>query len=237
MDRECLVIGRTTGNKLMVVTVDDAGHLQLDVLSLPSLPAGSNLIGKVDVNSLPSIPAGSNNIGDVDVLTLPSIPAGGALIGKVDVNSLSPLVAGSANIGNVGRLGYYNAAWQKAALPFGVYNNYSALFTNGSLPAGTSNQDFPALTANAITVITNWSAAYTGTVANVRLYLTQMYGGTGGTAITIMDCNNLATTVYKTWTGWLVCKSTDVLRVIVTGATLNDDLFTSISGFTFPVNL
>jgi hypothetical protein len=108
-----------------------------------SLPAGSNAIGKlaansgvdigdVDVTSLPSIPAGTNSIGtvilgagtaaigkltansgvdigDVDVTSLPSLPAGtnaigklvansGVDIGDVDVTSIIPGV-GATNLG------------------------------------------------------------------------------------------------------------------------------------------
>lgn len=68
------------------------------------LGAGTNAIGKlaansgvdigdVDVTSLPSLPAGTNNIGDVDVLTLPALPAGTNNIGDVDVASLPSDVA------------------------------------------------------------------------------------------------------------------------------------------------
>lgn len=66
-------------------------EMQVDVLTLPALPAGTNAIGKlaansgvdigdVDVTSLPSLPAGTNNIGDVDIA---SIAAGENLIGLV----------------------------------------------------------------------------------------------------------------------------------------------------------
>jgi hypothetical protein len=45
----------------------------------------NNLGGNVNVSSLPSLPAGNNNIGDVDVVSLPSIPAGSNNIGRVHV--------------------------------------------------------------------------------------------------------------------------------------------------------
>lgn len=91
----------------------DSGDV--NVLTLPSLPAGDNDIGNVDVLTLPSLPAGTNNIGDVDVLTLPSLPAGDNNIGNVDVLTLPSLPAGTNNIGDVDVL----------TLP--------------SLPAGTNN--------------------------------------------------------------------------------------------------
>lgn len=58
-------------------------EMQVDVLTLPALPAGNNNIGDVDVASLPSLPAGTNNIGDVDVLSLPALPTGSNVIGAV----------------------------------------------------------------------------------------------------------------------------------------------------------
>ena len=81
--------------KTAVEIIDNAiagSEMQVDVITLPSLPAGSNNIGDVDVLSLPALPAGSNNIGDVDVLTLPSIPAGGNTIGSVGVTNLPATV-------------------------------------------------------------------------------------------------------------------------------------------------
>lgn len=72
-----------------------------------ALPAGTNAIGKlaansgvdigdVDVTSLPAIPAGNNNIGDVDIA---SIAAGDNNIGNVDIASAIP--AGTNTIGGV----------------------------------------------------------------------------------------------------------------------------------------
>lgn len=105
----------------------------VDVASLPSLPAGTNNIGDVDVLSLPSIPAGSNNIGDVDVLSLPSIPAGNNNIGDVDVASLPSLPAGSNNIGDVDVL-------TLPSIPAGTNNIGDVdVLTLPSIPAGSNN--------------------------------------------------------------------------------------------------
>ena len=43
-------------------------EFQVDVLTLPALPAGTNNIGDVDVLTLPALPAGTNNIGEIDVV-------------------------------------------------------------------------------------------------------------------------------------------------------------------------
>jgi len=60
-------------NKIGVVDIENMPAIALsnvDIASLPELPAGDNNIGNVDVVTLPSIPAGNNNIGDVDVTTI-----------------------------------------------------------------------------------------------------------------------------------------------------------------------
>lgn len=82
-----LVAGQDGINAQSLKT-DANGELQVDVLTLPALPAGTNNIGDVDVLTLPALPAGTNNIGDVDVLSLPALPAGTNNIGDVDVLTL-----------------------------------------------------------------------------------------------------------------------------------------------------
>jgi hypothetical protein len=73
-------IAGTDGTNARIIKTDSSGELQVDVLTLPALAAGTNNIGDVDVLSLPALAAGTNNIGDVDVL---SIAAGTNLIGDV----------------------------------------------------------------------------------------------------------------------------------------------------------
>lgn len=58
-------------------------EMQVDVITMPALPAGTNNIGDVDVLSLPTLPAGDNNIGNVDIVTIPALSAGTNYIGKV----------------------------------------------------------------------------------------------------------------------------------------------------------
>ena len=47
------------------------------------LGAGTNNIGDVDVLTLPSIPAGTNNIGDVDIATMPNVVIGSGTVTAV----------------------------------------------------------------------------------------------------------------------------------------------------------
>jgi len=86
------------GDAGALINLDVAGDVQVDVLTLPPLVAGTANIGDVDVLTLPALVAGTANIGDVDVLTLPALVAGTANIGDVDIASIA---AGDANIGNV----------------------------------------------------------------------------------------------------------------------------------------
>lgn len=51
------------------------------------LGPGTNNIGDVDVLSLPALPAGNNNIGDVDIA---SIAAGSNIIGRVGIDQTTP---------------------------------------------------------------------------------------------------------------------------------------------------
>ena len=100
-------VAGTDGTNARGLKTDAAGELQVDVLTLPALPAGSNKIGAVDLDSdaTPGDPVpgtgqyvmgtdGTNARGlktdtagelQVDVLTLPALVAGTANIGDVDV--------------------------------------------------------------------------------------------------------------------------------------------------------
>lgn len=82
----------------IIDNIVSGSEAQVDVLTLPALPAGTNNIGDVDVLS---IAAGDNNIGNVDVVTLPALAAGTNNIGDVDVLTLPALPAGTNNIGDV----------------------------------------------------------------------------------------------------------------------------------------
>lgn len=96
-DGDLGVVGITATRALKVQAQANSGVDigDVDVLTLPSIPAGNNNIGDVDIAS---IAAGDNNIGNVDVLTLPSIPAGTNNIGDVDVLSVVPGTA-ATNLG------------------------------------------------------------------------------------------------------------------------------------------
>jgi hypothetical protein len=110
------MIGHLDGVEGLLTTIDAdtsalagavAGtEVQVDVLTLPALPAGKNNIGDVDVASLPALPAGNNNIGDVDVASS-VLPTGAATSAKqpalgtagassTDVISVQGIASGTA---------------------------------------------------------------------------------------------------------------------------------------------
>ena len=99
------------------VSLSNSGNLktsieelpELNINSIPAIPAGNNNIGNVGINSLPSIPAGNNLIGNVGINSLPAIPAGNNLIGSVNLQSLpTDLEIKLVNVGNANTEYYYN---------------------------------------------------------------------------------------------------------------------------------
>lgn len=150
------------------------------------------------------------------------------IIGRAADNALVPLLVDANGAPLVGLLGYYNSAWHKAPIPWGASDAYEQYFFNGSLPAGNSSQNLTATPADALTVITNLSAAYTGTVTNVQLRFDKIVG-----AITYSFKHflSLASGVFVTWDGFLVVRPTDTLSVRVIAGTLNDDLTIVAQGY------
>ena len=155
------VVAGYDGANVRTLHTDAAGDLQVDVLTLPSIPAGTNNIGDVDVLSLPSIPAGTNNIGDVDVLTQPArshttdsirIGDGTDLANVTAANQLevavtAALPAGTNNIGDVDVLSQPVRSHTTDSIRIGdgtdlvnvTAANQLEVAVTASLPAGTNN--------------------------------------------------------------------------------------------------
>jgi hypothetical protein len=115
----------TDGSNYQVLKTDASGELQIDVLTLPAIPAGTNNIGDVDVLTLPNVTLASQaspftndlkitldgelvdvsdranrDLGKVDIAGFDvSLPAGTNNIGDVDVVS-SVLPTGAATAAN-----------------------------------------------------------------------------------------------------------------------------------------
>ncbi len=99
--------GATSANQNIMITalqildnVVDGNEAQVDVVTLPSLPTGSNTIGTVNLSStdntvLDNIKTAvekidnciSGNEAQVDVVTLPSLPTGSNTIGTVNLSA------------------------------------------------------------------------------------------------------------------------------------------------------
>ena len=88
-----VLIAGFDGTLTQSISVDASGNVQVDVLTLPALPAGTNNIGDVDVLTLPALPAGTNNIGDVDVL---SVTPG---VGATDLGKAVSSASGATDTG------------------------------------------------------------------------------------------------------------------------------------------
>ena len=128
--------------KTAVETIDNAisgNEMQVDVITLPALPAGTNNIGDVDVLTLPAIPAGTNTIGAVNVK--PATSGGLSIFRSLDLDETEEEIKSTA--GQV--YGYY--IYNKAATAIYVkfYNATAANVTVGTttpvltigIPAGS----------------------------------------------------------------------------------------------------
>ncbi|OQW34860.1 MAG: hypothetical protein A4E20_01400 [Nitrospira sp. SG-bin2] len=125
-------VAGTDGTNARGLKTDANGELQIDVLSLPTLPAGNNNIGDVDVASLPALPAGTNDIGNVKEK---ASTAGGwtpaKLISAASTNATS--VKASA-----GQIGYIMATNTNASARFlKLYNKASAPTVGTDVPVHT----------------------------------------------------------------------------------------------------
>lgn len=71
---------------------------QVDVITLPALPAGTNNIGDVDIAS---IAAGDNNIGNVDIVTMPSITGTVTANAGTNLNTSALALESGGNLASV----------------------------------------------------------------------------------------------------------------------------------------
>lgn len=146
-----------------VQLIDNAisgNEMQVDVITLPSIPAGTNNIGDVDVLTLPAIPSGTNTIGDVGIK--PRTSGGLTTYHLVSAASTNATVVKNS----AGQLfGWYiynsNAAARKV-----TFHNASSTPTAGAsvffslvIPAGSGANVFseigiPFSTGIAITTVT-----------------------------------------------------------------------------------
>ncbi len=137
----------TVGLKPGDLNLDATKDLQVDVKTLPSLPAGANLIGKVDVNTLPSLPAGTNNIGKVDVNTQPDVNLAGATAQKVSAAAAGDVTVKAA----AGKVFAIRAGAANVVLKDGTTERWS-------VPSGAKDE-FPQPIACGTSIVLNFAAA------------------------------------------------------------------------------
>lgn len=166
---------QTMANSLPVVLASDQSGIVLGAgtAGIGKLTANSGVdIGDVDVTSLPAIPAGTNNIGDVDVLSL--IPGTGAtnlgkaidtVTGATDTGVLSlatrddalaaltPIEGDNVQL----RVDANGALWVRDdVLDAAIAGSEIQVDVVGALPAGTNNiGDVDVLTLPALPAGTN----------------------------------------------------------------------------------
>lgn len=101
-----------------------------------------------------------------------------------------------------------------------------------ALPAGASNYDATAPAAGKVHVITNVAMYYTGTVAGVQIQTQILSSGTGRPVFN--QSPPVSTQIYDRQ-GYWVLSANDNIRLVVVGATLNDDAFLYLHGFEMDV--
>lgn len=199
----------TTIGLLKAIKAYLGGTLTASVSSLPTLPAGTNVIGhvivdsagSVTVTSLPTLPAGSNVIGhviidsasNVSITSLPALPAGSNTIGGVKlIDSAGTNVAGVDSSNN--QLVKVNAALPAGTNVIGhvIVDSAGSVSVTSlpALPAGTNVIGHVVVDSGTIT-------ANAGTNLNTSLLALE----TGGNLASIKsDADSIATNTSSTAT-------------------------------------
>lgn len=96
-DNSAAILTAVQAIQTAVQIIDNAisgNEMQVDVLTLPSLPAGTNNIGDIDVLSLPALPTGTNTIGNVGIV--PQTSGGLSIFRSIDLDETEEDVKTSA---------------------------------------------------------------------------------------------------------------------------------------------
>jgi hypothetical protein len=76
---------------------DSQADSDVNVITLPAIPAGNNNIGDVDVVTLPAIPTGTNTIGGVTLPRSSTVTTSGAHTTSGTPSTATQVVAANAN--------------------------------------------------------------------------------------------------------------------------------------------
>lgn len=141
-----------------VLSVDDnGGSLTVDGTVTANLAAGANNIGDVDVLTLPAIPAGTNDIGNVGLAPRTS---GGLTISRVISAASTNATSAKASAGQV--FGWYLSNINAAVRYLKLYNKASAPTVGTDTPVMTIAIPGNAAGAGATVEFTNGIAFATG---------------------------------------------------------------------------
>jgi hypothetical protein len=209
-----VIHGNYNNQNILPVLVDSQGRPLVVIDSV----TGTYL--QVDVHSLPSIPAGNNNIGDVDVVSLPSnvlagmtsLPAGSNVIGKVDINSPVPL----------------RVMGKQSEAIFALESVIVAHKENTNLGAGYINLSFDTVPSGKVDIITCTSVAYGGTNPGTIIWLMVITPTVSAVMKQIVAPTN---GLYYNIDATMYVPESSYVNVRIGGHTVGDDLYANIIGY------
>lgn len=138
-------------------------------------------------------------------------------------------------IGAVGNMGWYNGAWHRAPIPFGVYAVWYESVGNSNLSAGVNTLVTAGLAANYIYVLNTVTIYYSGTTAGVVM---NVYINRSAVPFYIIEQRNITSGVMYSWINiYLPLINPDVVTLYIYGATAGDDAMIQVQGFYYPTNL
>ena len=144
----------------------------------------------------------------------------GGLVYPVRINDDHNLIAAG--------YGYYLATWRKNPLQFGISGQVIEDAYNLNLAAGTNVLSTTPVPNNTIHVITQISCMYTGTVTSVRMIVTLK---TSGSSPRLFGIVSPVSSQPVDRQGWWVLLPTNYLTLTINSATLNDDGWLEVAGF------
>jgi hypothetical protein len=111
---------------------------------------------------------------------------------------------------------------------FGVYEPVRFSYVNGSLPTGQTIVDLVTVPGSFFYVFTYFNAYYVGTVTAVDITLSVVYLGN---TYDFFSIDPPVSAVRYAQPINIVCGSGDIIRLTINGATLNNDIFCYLHGY------
>lgn len=194
----------TTGN-IYPIMIDASGHLQIDITAIPT--ASVNIYG-LDGVTWRGVTVDASGHLQIDALTLPAIT----------------IAAGQTVDGRV--YGYYNGAWYKNPLQFGVSDVLVDKAAFHAVAAGDQWVTGTTVPAGQLWVITSWSMAKDGTTTSLQA---GFYDGVDNRIW--WGQYTMTNNVYYDRQGWWVLAPGMQPRVLAKGTAINDWIYWVASGY------